>query len=822
MLKNYIKIAWRSLWRQKEYTVLNIAGLAIGLTCFITILIFVKQEYSYDTFHTKADRIYRVVQHVSEDERYANTGGAMPVMLEKEFSDIESIVSFTRFATHVSIDSEDGQRKTFREEKFLCADTGFFEMFNFPLIKGSTQGTLSDPFKVLVTEEMAEKYFGTANPIGKELILTGNFRFTVVGVLKNVPSNSHIQFDFVTGMSSFKATENIPVTARFGSFWWPNVWTYVLLNTPESAGAINAQLPQLIKQYRDKDGGQKYIPQLQPLSDVYLSEGYNQEMEPGGSRSTLYLFMSVGFLTLLLAGINFINLTTAKAAKRTKEIGVRRTVGAQRKQLVQQFFLEALLVNIVALLVACCLAELSLPLFASITGRSIPFAISDLLGLWPYLLAVLLISTLLSGFYPALYLSGIKPVWILKGTAFKPGGRDLRKSLVIAQFSLSIVLVFSAAIIYLQTSYMIEANLGFQKEHIISLKGGEEVKKNFDILKTQLRQLSSVQEVTASDALPGIGSGYMPQFDFPGKDPQERPGFYQQSIDHNYFETLQIPLLAGRGFLPGPTDEGTSTLMRERFPAYAGRNFIINESAARAMGKTPEEVIGMPFRSFTEEQGLLFSDTKGVVIGVVKDYHTFDLRYPIVPTVFVPVKSAIENNASYLILKLNRGSFASSLEEIKGVWKSVVADTPLHYSFLDEQLEQQYAKEAQLKNMMGVFALLTMVVSSLGLFGLSAFTAESRQKEISIRKILGASVSNITLLLSKDFAKLVAIALLLAIPLAWYFMQHWLQDFAHRITVEWWMFALTGLVALTIAMLTVSFQSIKSALVNPVKNLRSE
>jgi putative ABC transport system permease protein len=310
MFKNYIKIAWRSLWRQKEYTLLNIVGLSIGLTCFITILLFVKQELSYDTFHSKANQIYRVVQHVSEDEKYAYTGGIVPGIMEKEFSNVERSVSFTRFATHISVADLQGQLSTFREEKFLCADTGFFEMFDLPLVKGTTTNALSDPFKVLLTESMAQKYFGDANPLGKELMLTGNFRFTVTGVLKDLPANSHIQFDFVTGMASYKATENIPVTARFGSFWWPMVWTYVQINSPDKANLINQQLPAAFAKHRSAEDANKYIPQLQPLKEIYLSGNYQSEMEPGGKWSTIYILLSVAVLTLLRLGQRASNLYT--------------------------------------------------------------------------------------------------------------------------------------------------------------------------------------------------------------------------------------------------------------------------------------------------------------------------------------------------------------------------------------------------------------------------------------------------------------------------------------------------------------------------------
>lgn len=820
MFKNYLKTAWRSFLRQKVYSILNIVGLSIGLTCCIVILLFVNYELSYDKLHSKSNRIFRVVQEL-EGQDWAWTGGATRHIVQDEFKEVEQAASLVRITTHVTSQKDNG-KVTFREERFFFADPDFLKIFDFELIHGDPGNTLTEPFKVLISESMATKYFGSEDAIGKTIELTGNNPFEVTGILRDTPENSHLQFDFLSGMVSFKITQNYPATSEFTSHWWPSVWTYVLLDDPISANPINQNFPEVMKKHRNPEEVDRFRPHLQPIEDIHLHSEMSGEIGQNGSIRTVYIFLAVAVFTLLLACINFMNLATARAVKRAREIGVRKVNGAIRRQLVSQFFFESFMMNMAAFLLAILLADLLLPLFSVQVERQLTIELFASPTIWVSLLGVVLLSGFMSGFYPALYLSGFKPVTVLKSNMFRQGGADLRKALVVFQFTLSVSLIFCTSVAYLQIQYFRDADLGFDKEHVVVLNSGYIAGPRYDAIRNELMTYSSVEEVTAVSNKPGIQRGWGPTLEYQGSNPNERLWMFNQQVDYNFFQMLEIPIISGRGFSKEFHDEGKGTMMRERFPAYTDRNFIVNESAVKFLGRTNESVLGMELRLYTEENGLLFSDVRGVVIGVVKDFNTANLKNEMVPTCFSPVRTEFGNNANYFLVKLQPGKFSDAEKQLREAWAKIVPEVPLEFSFLDEDIEQQYLNEKRLGNVVGMFAIIALFISCLGLFGLSAYTVETRTKEIGIRKAMGASETKIVGLLSRDFLQLVIMGVLIALPVGWWAMTRWLDQFAFRISLSPLIFVWAGAVAILIAMITVSFQSLRAAHLNPVKSLRSE
>ncbi len=822
MIRNYFKIAWRSFWRQKGYSLLNVGGLSIGLTCCVIILLFVTYERSYDKFHSKSDKIFRVYQDLAEGQDWAWTGGATKHILQEEYKEVEQVVSVHRISTYISNNDATPEKITFKEEGFIYVDRGFFDIFDFPVLDGQVGNSLSEPFKLIISESAAKKYFGELSPIGKQLSTTGNYLFEITAVVKDAPENSHMQFDFVSGMPSFKSIVEYPVGAEFTSHWWPSVWTYVLLDSRESAVHMNATLPEVMKKHRAPEEVDRFRPQLQPLSDIHLRSDMSGEWGPNGSITTVYIFLAVASFILLLACINFMNLATARAVKRAKEIGVRKVIGAVRKQLVYQFFSESLLMNIAAVALALLLTDLLLPLFSIHLERNLTLNLASDASVWILLTSILLISSFLSGFYPALYLSGFKPVNALKSSHFLQGSGDIRKGLVVFQFALSVVLIFCTTVSYLQVQYFQDANLGFDKEQVLIVTAGQIAQTRYETIRNQLSTLSSVKEVTGVRNKPGIQRGWGPNVEYEGYNPNDRPWIYNQAVDYNFFDMMKVPVIAGRGFSWEIDDKGKGTLMRGQFPAFTDRNFVINESAVKFFGKTNESVIGMPLRLYTEENGQLFSDLRGVVVGVVKDFHTANLKNEIMPTCFSPTRSEFGSDINYILVKLNKGSFSSLRNELQTAWKKIVPEVPLEFSFLDEEIDNQYKDEKRLGNVISTFAAIALFISCLGLFGLSAYTVETRTKEIGVRKVLGASESIIVRLLSKDFLMLVLWGVLIALPTGWWLMNSWLNQFANRIQISPVTFVVAAGLAIGVAIITISFQSVRAAFTNPVDALKNE
>jgi putative ABC transport system permease protein len=804
------------------YTALNLTGLSVGLACCIIILLYINHEFSYDKFHHESEKIFRVVQKLREDKSWAWTGGGMAPILRQEFKELQAVVSLHRMSTLVTYEHQYQGRQVYREDNFIFADPDFFSVFDFPLAKGSIGNALEEPYTLFITESTAKRIFGDEDPLGKILSINGDHAFTVTGVLRDIPSNSHIQFDFLSGMASFKATAKLPLNADFTSHWWPSVWTYIRVDDPTSAQVINQTLPEIMKKHRDSEEVKRFTPALQSLTSIHLHSDMDNEISPNGNISTVYTFLSIAVFTLVLACINFINLSTARAVKRAKEVGIRKTFGANKEQLVKQFFLESFFMNLVGLLIALVLVESTIPAFNDLTQQNLSLALFQDRNTWLIILSVILISSFLSGFYPAVYLSHFQTIKVLKGITTNKVKMGLRKGLVFFQFALSAIVLFCTSVAYFQVDYLRDVNLGFEKEHTLILRTAQTSRKNYDILRDKLNESTLISDVTGTSSRPGVDKGHGPQVEFEGLNPIDRPFIFQQHVDYNYFEMMNIPVVAGRSFSKEYNDEGVGTLMRGRFPAYENRNFVINEEAVRFLGKTNETVIGMPLRVYTEENEQLFSDVKGVVVGVIKDFNTTSLHDKIQPTAFSPIRNNFGNETRYVLVKLTPGKFSEALAEVEKIWKTINENEPFEYTFLDKDLQHLYAQETRLGNITGIFSLLTLFISCLGLFGLSAYTAESRTKEIGIRKVLGASERRIIILLSKDYLILVIAAIFLASPIAWLIMDHWLENFAYQVRQSVWIPIVIGLFSVTISFLTISFQSIKAAVSNPTDSLRNE
>ena len=823
MWKNYLKIAWRNLSRQRAFSLINVLGLSVGLACCLILLAFVKHEKSYDSFHQDSDRIFRVVQEVQSTNTWAWAGGGVAPMLRKEFEDeLDEVVSLTQISTYLHAPDGLAPGELFREDRFIFSDEGFDKLFGFELIKGSWKGTLENPYQVVITEEMAAKYFGDVDPIGKVLISTGDFSFEVRGVMKNLPSNTHMKFDFVSGMNTFKSFNDFPLTSDFSSFWWPQTYTYVKVNEAQNPDEISQKIPNINPKYRNPEEAKSYVHFLQPITDIHTNASYQGEWTPPMSNQTLLIFLSIGVFVLALACINFINLATARAIKRMKEIGIRKVNGAKKGQLVAQFLAESFLINAIAMVIGVLLVNIALPLIDSSISLHIPVDLFNDNHLQVLLLTIWITSSLLAGIFPALYLSGLKPEMILKQSPLTRGKSVLRKSLVVFQFVLSTLLVFCASVAFYQHQFMTNSSMGFESDDLISVKMGNLAKEKGEVLKQELLKLPGISSVKFASDRPGIDTGWNPPADYPGIKEEDTKNINVQYVDAGYFASLGIPMVSGREFNEDGADKGIASLMRDRYPELENVAMIVNEKALDWMGKDLNSAIGTSLRVFTEENGELFSNYKGNVVGVVKNYHTRDLRYAIAPTIYLPAKNSAFDASNYLLIKVEQGINSQILNQLKATWEDVNSGLPFDYKFLDEDIDMQYEQQAKTSTLLGSFAFLTLFISCLGLFGLSIFTAESRKKEIGIRRVLGASALTIVNKLTSEFLVLVGMSLLIALPLGYFLMQEWLDQFAFKVPISIGFYLISAATSVILAYSTVSIQSLKTALANPVESIKSE
>ncbi|MGH7596799.1 MAG: ABC transporter permease [bacterium] len=792
MLKNYLKIALRNLLKYKTYSAINISGLALGLCSSILILLFVRDELNYDTFHEKVGRIYRVVTEAENAggtrTRSARVGAPWGPMLKQELPEVESFVRF-RTARRSLLQHGDN---TFYESGGLYADPQVFEVFSFNFIEGDPATALAAPNAIVLTKSLVHKLFGENSALGQRVTLNGSADFVVQGVLADVPTNAHFHFDFLLPFEVHARTQP-DLEQAWGTF---NYYLYLALTPGVEAPAIENKLAGLLARHMGAEWAAQIRPYFQPLTAIHLHSDLRGEFEPNGSIAQVYILSAIAVLILLVACINFMNLATARASTRAKEIGMRKVVGAGRVHLAAQFLGEALLVSLMALPVAIGLVELTLPLFNNLLNKKLALNLVQQPDLIMILLAITLVSGLIAGSYPAFFLSQILPAKILKGrSSASSQGTRLRRVLVVAQFAASIILLAGSLTIYRQRDFISNKNLGFNREQVIAIPiDDRRLRRDLEAARTELARTPGVIDATITSGQLADGD-WAVSVTFEGKNGLVEETMRMLSATHNFIEVMEIPLLAGRNFSPThPTDAESA--------------FLVNETAAALFS---DAALGAPVT--LREYG-----RQGQIVGVVKDFNFRSLREQMRPMVLFMAPE----NYNYFYVRLEAGNAAAALANLKQTWQRLSTDFPFAFTFLDEHLDQLYRSERRLGEAVSYFTALALIVACIGLLALASFTAELRTKEIGVRKVLGASVFNIVTMLSTEFAKLVTLANLVAWPIAWLAMNQWLQNFAYRVELGWWMFALAGGVALLIALLTVSTQAIKAALANPVEALRYE
>jgi predicted permease len=799
LLWNYIKIATRRIKREKGYAFVNVAGLAIGMACTIIILLWVQNELSYDRFHENRDSLFRVAAYVSFPNRSSHSVIGPPPLAPALKEEFPEIIQSARVDDCPRLVFKH-QDKAFYEQKGLLADPSFLEMFTFPFVEGNPQTALSAPFSIILTENTAIKYFGSENPVSKTLMVEG-IPATVTGVMKNVPENSHFQFDFVLPFEIRREMgDNLD--------HWGNSNTYAYVELHEQA--IPSEVDKKIENYlRDKlatvfqmENPYDIRLYLQNILDIHLSSHIqDQEYAVVSDRKYVYVFSVVAFFILVIACINFMNLFTARSLKRAKEIAMRKVVGSKRSQLVKQILTESLLFSFVSLLVAVVVVYSFLPITQGLLNKSLVMNLLD----FKFAAALLLITFLtgiLAGSYPALFLSSFSSIRILKRTDQGARGQlTVRKFLVIAQFSLSIILIIATIIIFRQINFMQNTDLGFDKENVVYMPLKGNIGKQYETFKNELLQESSILSISAKNSHPLLGSDYTTDIEWPGKDPAQKILMEATGVDYDYIETMKLEVKEGRSF-------------SREFTTDAGGAYILNERAVQLIGL--ESPLGREIQVWGK---------KGVVIGVVKDAHFRSLKNQIesqIQYLYSDLDTREMNEYGVILVRIKGGQIPEALALLEEAWKEMEVDYPFEFGFLDQSVDNQYRNETQISQIINIFTFLGLFISCMGLFGLSTFMTEQRTKEIGIRKVLGASVSQILFMLSTDFAKWVALASLIAWPSAYFILRKWLGEFAYRVDIGIEIFLLSTVFALLFALLAVGYQAMKAATQNPVGALRYE
>jgi len=804
MLRNYFKIAMRNISRNKLYSVLNIVGLAIGITCCILILFYVQDELSYDRFNTKADQIFRIVPTFTTSERtmfMATNAHVLGPMLKEEFPEVESFVRFTYYGRPKVMTYGD---ISFSEEKFLWADSSVFEVFDFELVQGNPAEALVNPNTMVISEKTAEKYFGSDSPLGKSLQLNHNTLYTVTGVMKNIPKTSHITPDILASFLSLglKPSTNIAMDLLNQV----NYYTYLLLrpgSDPETmeqkfTESVISKLAAILKSL----GGSAEL-ELQPLPRIYLHSERENELERTGDVAYVWLFIGIGMFILLLACLNFMNLSTARSANRAKEVGLRKVVGAHKPQLVRQFLGESMILTSIAFVLSALLVVVTIPVFRNISGKDLTLqSFSNpavLLGFG----ALFIIISVIGGSYPAFFLSAFRPVEVIQGT-LRRGAKSsaLRIALVSFQFAVSIILIIGTFTVNRQLNYVRNKNLGYDKEHVISIQiRNPETQTLFEAIKEAIRRHPSVLNVSASTSTP-LGFNDFSVHHAEGKPEDESVMLFANMVDEDFVATYKIEIVQGRNF-------------SKNFPTDLGNAILINEVAVRKLG-WENSAIGKHIDRFE-------TMTKKIphkIVGIVKDYHFQSLHEQIQPLMLY--YSNPYGNYSLLSVRVRPENIQETVGFLERTWKQFDSQFPFEFSFVDDQYDAIYRTEVRLGKLFTYFTALAIIIGCLGLFGLTSFTTEQRTKEIGIRKVLGASISGVIILLVRDFTKWVILAVLVAWPIGYFVMKDWLQNFAYRTSLGAWIFLSAALLALAISILTVSYQSIKAALANPAHSLKYE
>lgn len=803
MLLSYLKIAARNLLKKKVFTIINILGLSVGAATSLMIFLYVFDELSYDTHLPNVENVYRMVEDRIYPDRVAYftiIPGGFSTVLADEIPEVETstrLVAFPNFAQVYRYND-----KVFSEQHFCAADSNFFDVFQYRLLKGNPARVLRDTRTIVLTEATAEKYFGKEEPIGKA-IQSGDRTFEVVGVMENVPENSHMKFDALVPTSEIDYL-------REANFYIAGTYTYVRLLPGTDPAAVDAKMPQLVDKYAagqiERDLGvsyKKYVADgngyryfLQPLRDIHLKSHRTNELKANGDIVVVRTFIFVGLLILVIAGINFVNLATARSAERAKEVGVRKVLGSRKQQLVYQFLAESLLIAVVSIIVAVVIIQMSIGLFSTMSGKDLQLNFVDnpiiLLGI----LLITLVLGVCAGLYPAFYISALKPVQVLKGKFQSSAkGNLLRNGLVVFQFTISVILISATLVVYDQLEYVQNKSLGFEKENVVVINHNGNDRTALAI-KNELRSVPGVTSVGATSAIPGAYFFGM-QFRLPGATEIFTPkGF---TMDDHYAATLNMKVLDGRLFGPEFNDS---------------LSVIVNQRAVRAMNLT--NPVGTILTNNTESGPVSYT-----IVGVLEDFNFESLHTEIAPVVIMSTEGQLGFHNT-ITAKITSDNLGETLQAMEAKWKAVIPGEPFIYAFMDNRIGNLYSSEQSSGRLLTAFTVIAIIIACFGLFGLAAYTANQRTKEIGVRKVLGATVFGIVNLLSKDFARLVLIALVIGCPLAWFMMDRWLGTFAYRTNLSWITFALAGLVVMFFTILTISYQAFSAARVNPVKSLKDE
>ncbi len=787
MFRNYLKIALRSVLKHKAYSIINISGLAIGMASCILILLWVQNELSYDKWHAHAKRIYRINTYAGDFK----TALAAPAMTQAYQSAMPAIKHTVRLSEPAKILFSIGERK-FEESRVFYADSTFLQVFSFPLVKGDVRTALERPDAVLITEDMAKKYFGKEDPLGKVLRKDNDRDVVVTGVLANIPSNSHLQFDFILPYSSPEGKQELAQSA------WNNLSYYDYIQLADQFNATPAALADMERQmneiFKRNDKLVKVDIHLQPMTRIHLYSDLQFDLQGRGNIQYVNIFFVVALFILAVACINFMNLATARSARRAKEVGLRKVVGAVRRQLMIQFLGESLLISFFSLLAAIVIVYLALPIFNELAGKQLTLSLWNG-GLLAALLGICIAVGLVAGSYPAVFLSGFQPVKVLKGNLGGLGGnRVFRNVLVVVQFVVSIVLLIGTIVIYKQLNYIRNRNMGYEKENLLYMGMRGNVWNKKQALYDALAQDPATSQFTVVSDLPTDLTSGTVEVNWPGKGHGVQIVFPSMYVSESFFDIFKMKMISGRAFSKAFKSDSS--------------NFVLNETAAHAIGMTAASAIGKP---------ISFGDTKGVIVGVVEDFNFKPIQHKIDPLVI-----QLNKWGGVVVVRTRPGAAEAAIQRLAAISQELEPAFPFNYGFMDQSLDSLYKGEQQIGKVFNLFALLGVLIACLGLYGLSAYIAEQKTKEIGVRKVLGASLIDIVRLLSADFTRLILVAAVLAIPLAWWAVNEWLKNFAYHIQVGWSVFLLAPVAALLMAWLTVSYESVKAGMANPVKSLKAE
>jgi putative ABC transport system permease protein len=789
MLKNYFKISLRNILRNKTYSIINILGLSIGIACSILILLWIYDELSYDRFHKNANEIYRIVGEDAIVGKIAISCGPLANYMKDNFPDVVNATRYLPYADGSAFKYDD---KVLQIKNGAFADPDFFKMFSSNFLGGNPKTALSNFSDIVITESMAKRFFGNENPIGKTLLIDVQNPMVVSAVIKDMPANSQLQFNFIIGIPILKYI-GFPLDE------WGNAGLHTFIKVKRSADIqkLNTQIAGIMSNQIPGFNRKLF---LQPLTDIHLDTDFYGDLSGLGDKKYVYIFSAIALFLILIACINYMNLSTARVLKRSKEVGLRKIMGSNRLKVIIQFFIESMMIVVVSFFIAIALIEILLPLFNRVSGKMLMISYFDA-TFFGGIAVLLTIVALLSGGYPALFLSSVKPVHSLKNILIDgKKGSLFRRVLVVVQFSLSIILIAGTTTVYGQLNYIKNKKLGFDKENVILFGAKGKFQQNYNAMKNELLRQSSIIGVTAEDRLFTNGKMSTTNVYWEGKETTSDINMGYSYVDYNYFDMLKVGFKEGRNF---SRDMSTDQIA-----------FILNEAAINIMKL--KQPVGKQFT---------LNNMQGKLVGIIKNTNFRALYYKVQPTAYMVISDYSELSFKYngiIYAKTAAGRTRDAISAIENIWKKENPNLPFEYHFLDETIDKQYIKEIQIGEIFSWFSLIAIFISCLGLYGLSLFMIENRTKEIGVRKVLGASIPSILKLFYNDFSKLILLSTIIACPLAWYGMNKWLQNFAYHIELSWWVFVLSGGIALAIALATVSFQAIKAATANPVESLRYE